>query len=132
MAERGMGREYKDFLQLWADFHREQLNILNDLQRNKDQTIILWSSHLTVPGVVEKYFNMNNFVIQTWVENYSELPNKLLNLGYKLIMSTKNAWYLDHGFWGHTKYYTWQHVYYNRIPRHVSVIHFFNEILKTE
>lgn len=32
-------------------------------------------------------------------------------------MSTKNAWYFDHGFWGITKFYQWRTVYSNRIPR---------------
>ena len=30
-------------------------------------------------------------------------------------MSTKNAWYLDHGFWGTTRYYDWRTVYSNKL-----------------
>lgn len=33
------------------------------------------------------------YIIQTWVETTDEQPLKLLNMGYELIMSTKNAWY---------------------------------------
>lgn len=33
------------------------------------------------------------YIIQTWVESSASLPQKLLDLGYELIMSTKNAWY---------------------------------------
>lgn len=54
-------------------------------------------------------------IIQTWVETSNKLPKKLLDLGYELIMSTKNAWYFDHGFWGVTKYYTWKMAYDNKI-----------------
>lgn len=50
------------------------------------------------------------------------LPDKLLDLGYELIMSTKNAWYFDHGFWGVTKYYTWKMAYDNRIPTRNGVL----------
>lgn len=57
-------------------------------------------------------------------------------------MSTKNAWYFDHGFWGNTKYYTWcvteinkpnetftkqfnlfrKTAYDNRLPKHINVL----------
>lgn len=37
-------------------------------------------------------------------------------------MSTKNAWYLDHGFWGATTYYPWRTVYRNRLPNHPGVL----------
>lgn len=50
------------------------------------------------------------------------MPKKLLDLGYELIMSTKNAWYFDHGFWGITKYYQWKAVYENRLPLHKGVL----------
>lgn len=60
--------------------------------------------------------------MQTWVESSDEQPNKLLDLGYELIMSTKNAWYFDHGFWGQTKYYTWKTAYDNRLPQHSGVL----------
>lgn len=37
-------------------------------------------------------------------------------------MSTKNAWYFDHGFWGNTRYYNWKTVYENRLPTHPKVL----------
>lgn len=37
-------------------------------------------------------------------------------------MSTKDAWYFDHGFWGQTRYYTWKMAYKNRIPRDRNVL----------
>lgn len=62
------------------------------------------------------------YIIQTWVESSNEQPNKLLDLGYELIISTKNAWYFDHGFWGSTKYYNWKTAYDNRLPQHKGVL----------
>lgn len=64
----------------------------------------------------------SRYIIQTWVETSNELPKKLLELGYELIMSTKNAWYFDHGFWGVTKYYTWKTAYDNRILHQDGVL----------
>ena len=56
-------------------------------------------------------------MIQTWLPSSSTIPKELQKLGYKLIVSTKDAWYLDHGFWGVTTYYTWKKVYDNQLPK---------------
>lgn len=56
------------------------------------------------------------FVIQAWTETSDDVIEELLAKGYKMIISTKNAWYLDHGFWGNTVYYKWDRVYDNQIP----------------
>lgn len=61
-------------------------------------------------------------MIQTWVESNDEMPQELLQRGYQLIMSTKNAWYFDHGFWGITRFYTWKNAYDNRLPLHRGVL----------
>lgn len=61
-------------------------------------------------------------MIQTWVPASNELPQKLIDLGYQLIISTKDAWYLDHGFWGSTKYHTWRTAYSNVLPRNEKVL----------
>lgn len=39
-----------------------------------------------------------------------------------MIISTKDAWYLDHGFWGSTTYHNWQVVYNNRLLQHKNVL----------
>lgn len=62
------------------------------------------------------------YIIQTWVPQTDVLPKQLLGKGYKLIMSTKDAWYFDHGFWGQTRYYTWKMAYRNRLPRDRNVL----------
>lgn len=78
--------------------------------------MIVWSSHLTDSNHIERYLQKDRYIIQTWVPSDDALPNELLSKGYSLIMSTKNAWYFDHGFWGQTLYYQWRTVYENRIP----------------
>lgn len=93
--------------------------INEESQDESTDKAIVWSSLLTSPEFIEKYLNKSKFVVQTWVEADKDLNKKLLDLGYKLIISTKDAWYLDHGFWGVTKYHTWRDAYKNQIPQHV-------------
>lgn len=62
------------------------------------------------------------YIIQTWVPSSDTLVKELLALDYKLIISTKDAWYLDHGFWGKTVYYQWSTVYNNKLPVHDNVL----------
>ncbi|KAF7989910.1 hypothetical protein HCN44_008584 [Aphidius gifuensis] len=121
MKARGMGTTTDDFFKLWSEFHSKQLGIIDDLKKNND-SVIIWSSGLTLPDVIDKYLNKSRFVIQTWLESSSTVPNELLNKGYKLIISTKDAWYLDHGFWGVTKYHSWRDAYQNRIPKSEGVL----------
>ncbi|XP_057323366.1 chitooligosaccharidolytic beta-N-acetylglucosaminidase-like [Microplitis mediator] len=122
MQERGMGRTAEDFYQLWSEFHAEQVKLIDEIKEGRIDNVLLWSSALTSPDVIEKYLDKTRFIIQTWVESGSELPSELLQRGYKLIMSTKDAWYLDHGFWGKTRYHSWRDAYNNRIPRNVGVL----------
>ncbi|XP_053681689.1 chitooligosaccharidolytic beta-N-acetylglucosaminidase [Sabethes cyaneus] len=116
LRKQGKGREAQDFLDLWGEFQRNVLELWDRARYfQAPSPTVLWSSHLTDPDVIEKYLPKDRYIIQTWVENGAELPKKLLKKGYRLIISTKNAWYFDHGFWGITSYYNWRKVYNNRI-----------------
>ncbi|KAJ8930670.1 hypothetical protein NQ314_016511 [Rhamnusium bicolor] len=65
----------------------------------------------------------SEYIIQTWVtESEQNLITNLLKLGYKLILSTKDRWYLDHGFWGSTTYYNWRRIYENQMSNHPSIL----------
>jgi len=61
-------------------------------------------------------------VIQTWVEANQTLPAQLLSKGYRLILATKDTWYLDHGFWGTTKYHSWRVAYDNKLLQNPGVL----------
>lgn len=119
-----MGRNTEDFLAIWSEVHNKQIEMLNDESedRSTDRAIV-WSSQLTSPELIEKYLDKDKFIVQTWVEASKDLNKKLLDLGYKLIISTKDAWYLDHGFWGGTRYHTWRDAYANSIPQNVILIY---------
>lgn len=122
LQNNGKGRDLPAFLDLWGIFQSEALKKFDEQTGNEDSSVILWSSHLTDPEVITKYLKKERYVVQTWVPAVDELPKRLIDLGYKLIISTKDAWYLDHGFWGSTKYHTWQTAYNNRILEGPNVL----------
>ncbi|KAL7287361.1 hypothetical protein TKK_0018478 [Trichogramma kaykai] len=127
MARMGLGREPSDFLEIWSQVHKRQLEMLNEDvakvdEEEADGSVILWSSQLTQPETIERYLDKRRFVVQTWVEAGKDLNERLLELGYRLVISTKDAWYLDHGFWGATKYHSWRDAYRNRIPQRAGVL----------
>ncbi|XP_044269002.1 chitooligosaccharidolytic beta-N-acetylglucosaminidase [Tribolium madens] len=115
LDKNGKPRTTETFLDLWSDYQEKSLAAFDFVVRNSDTPIILWSSHLTQVDIIEKYLSKSRYVIQTWVPADDELPKNLLLLGYRVIVSTKDAWYLDHGFWGSTVYHNWRTVYNNRI-----------------
>ncbi|XP_055389854.1 chitooligosaccharidolytic beta-N-acetylglucosaminidase [Condylostylus longicornis] len=122
----GLSRTEESFYRLWSDYHKNNLDIWDEIKSKKrlndQQPVIVWSSHLTYPDVIEKYFPKNRYIIQTWVGADLPLNTELLQKGYRIIVSTKDAWYLDHGFWGQTTYYNWKRVYQNQIPRDSGVL----------
>ncbi|XP_055616455.1 chitooligosaccharidolytic beta-N-acetylglucosaminidase [Toxorhynchites rutilus septentrionalis] len=123
LASHRRGREQKDFLDLWGEFQRSVLKLWDRSRSNEPLSpTILWSSHLTDPEVIETYLSKDRYIVQTWVEESNELPKQLLKKGYRLIISTKNAWYFDHGFWGVTNYYGWRKVYNNKILKNSLIL----------
>lgn len=122
LHDHGRGTNLEDFLFLWGEFQRQASMAFDDQAKHNRTKFIMWSSALTEIDVILKYLHKDRYIIQTWVASNDTLPTNLLNLGYKLIMSTKNAWYLDHGFWGSNKYYSWRVVYDNRLPDHANVL----------
>ncbi|CAO1349067.1 unnamed protein product [Diamesa tonsa] len=121
MQTKGWDRSVNGFLLLWSEFQSKVLAIWDEVT-NRNDSIILWSSDLTNPKNIEKYLPKERYIIQTWLPNTATIPKELMRKGYRVIISTKNAWYFDHGFWGTTSYYNWKKVYSNRIPRDSLVL----------
>ncbi|RZC38328.1 beta-N-acetylglucosaminidase NAG2, partial [Asbolus verrucosus] len=115
-------RTTETFLDLWSSYQAQALKAYDAGVGNTNTPIILWTSHLTEIDVIEKYLPKERYIIQTWVPAADNLPKNLLALGYKIIVSTKDTWYLDHGFWGSTVYHNWRVVYNNKIPRDYGVL----------
>ncbi|PSN48529.1 Chitooligosaccharidolytic beta-N-acetylglucosaminidase [Blattella germanica] len=122
MDEHYQGRSEAEFLQLWADFQNKALRTWDEEAGHSNTPIILWSSHLTKSAVIESFLDKNRYIIQTWVPASDPLPSELLAKGYNVIYSTKDAWYLDHGFWGSTVYHSWRVAYDNKIPHKSGVL----------
>lgn len=123
MKKKRLGQGIEDFLKIWAEMHDKQVQMLNEeSEDNSTDKAIVWSSQLTSPGLIENYLNRDKYIIQTWTDHNDKLNDRLLGLGYKLIISTGDAWYLDHGFWGGIPYRDWRAIYKNRIPNKVTII----------
>ncbi|XP_057669442.1 chitooligosaccharidolytic beta-N-acetylglucosaminidase [Diorhabda carinulata] len=103
------------YFDLWGEFQKKNLKAFDQATGHNKTSIIVWSSHLTDPSIITKYLSKERFIIQTWVpESENDLIKQLLNLGYRVIISTKDKWYLDHGFWGeYWTYHKWKTVYDN-------------------
>lgn len=65
---------------------------------------------------LKRCFFSFRFVVQAWLNANDPSIDQLLDKGYKVIISTENAWYLDHGFREQTRYNTWKEVYNNQLP----------------
>ncbi|KAF5294923.1 hypothetical protein FQR65_LT10635 [Abscondita terminalis] len=118
----GRNRSTEEFLQLWGDYQVNALNAYDSVVGHKNTQIIMWSSALTEVGIITRYLPKDRYIIQTWVPADDNIPELLLQLGYKVIVSTKDAWYLDHGFWGTTQYHGWRVSYSNKLPKHLNVL----------
>lgn len=122
MSSRNYKLDSFGFLQLWSEFQGKALNAWDEVTGGKNDSIILWSSELTSPTNIEQFLPKERYIVQTWLPDSNDIPKQLISKGYRIIMSTKNAWYFDHGFWGITKYYNWKTVYQNRLPQNPLVL----------
>ncbi|XP_046396896.1 chitooligosaccharidolytic beta-N-acetylglucosaminidase-like isoform X2 [Ischnura elegans] len=117
MESRGYPRTKEGFVRAWAEFQDRALSF-------GPSTAILWTSDLTGSGAVEEYLDKGRYVIQAWMPAGDPMPTDLLAKGYRVIFSTKDAWYLDHGY-GNWKgsstsgypFHPWQVGYDNALPQ---------------
>lgn len=50
-----------------------------------------------------------------WTNANDSTADQLLKMGYRVIMATRDTWYLDHGFWGDTAYHKWSQAYNSQL-----------------
>ncbi|KAF4531844.1 hypothetical protein B566_EDAN000870 [Ephemera danica] len=106
-----------DYHWAWSFFQNEALRYLDMVYNYTNPTVILWSSGLTQPDKIQENLDASRYVIQTWVPENQSLPQDLINLGYNVIVSNKDAWYLDWGFHGDGRSYsTWKRAYDAKMP----------------
>eukprot|EP00095_Tigriopus_kingsejongensis_P003204 maker-scaffold50_size457468-snap-gene-1.13 protein:Tk03204 transcript:maker-scaffold50_size457468-snap-gene-1.13-mRNA-1 annotation:"chitooligosaccharidolytic beta-n-acetylglucosaminidase" len=122
------------FLKLWSFFQdkaKKRLVQANGGHEFKNN-IIIWTSELAKPDVIERFLPSRDYVIQVWCESTDVWISQLLDKGYRLIFSNSDAWYLDCGFgaWvfsgqGHdnnwcSPFKSWK-IFYENSPRNLVV-----------
>lgn len=103
------------YLDLWSEFHRKALNVYDHEVGNSNSDIIVWSSGLTEPKIIEKHLDKKRFVVEVWYGD--EITVELANLGYKVIVAVEDVYYLDHGLRPPTTYHSWKVIYNNKLPK---------------
>jgi hexosaminidase len=92
MAKSNLTKDSMGFLKLWSEFQGKALKVWDEVTGNRGDSIILWSSELTNPDNIELFLPKDRYIVQTWVPDTVDIPKKLMEKGYRIIMSTKNAW----------------------------------------
>lgn len=114
MKSNNRSLDENNYLDLWSLFHTNSLNAFDKESGDVSSDIIVWSSGLTEPEIIEKHFDKKRFTVETWEK--SDVLIDLVSLGYKVIMAFKDVYYLDHGFWYPTNYHNWKIIYNNKMP----------------
>lgn len=114
MTKNNRSLDEHNFTELWAQFHANSLSEYDKEAGNSNSDIIVWSSGLTEPDVIEKHLDKKRYIVEAW--EGLVLPVELVKLGYKVIVALKDIYYLDHGFWIPTQYHNWKTIYNNRLP----------------
>ncbi|XP_050421397.1 chitooligosaccharidolytic beta-N-acetylglucosaminidase-like [Adelges cooleyi] len=104
----------ESYFELWSEFQDKALTAYDQEVGNSDSDIIVWTSGITDSGIIEKYLDKNRYIVQVW--QGSLVPVELANLGYKVILSDENIYYLDHGLRPSTHYHSWKEIYNTPIP----------------
>ena len=92
MKTKNFNHDSMGFLKFWSKYQEKALKVWDEINENKNISIVLWSSELTAPDNIEHFLSKERYIVQTWVPDSSDVPGQLMKKGYRLIISTKNAW----------------------------------------
>ena len=98
MTEHRMGQNDSDYLQLWDMFQKKAYTKLVEANSNKEIPVVLWTSHLTAQGSVDKYLDKDKYIIQIWANSNDQVIAELVNKGFRVIFSNYDALYFDCGW----------------------------------
>nr|XP_045602904.1 chitooligosaccharidolytic beta-N-acetylglucosaminidase-like isoform X2 [Procambarus clarkii] len=121
MNSNNFGLESDSYYQQWAIFQEKSRQLLTSANGGKEVPGILWTSHLTEAGRVDRFLNNSQYIIQIWSTGDDPVIGELLNKNFRVIFSNYDAWYLDCGMgawvgdgnnWC-SPYKGWQKVYEN-------------------
>ncbi|XP_049963384.1 probable beta-hexosaminidase fdl [Schistocerca serialis cubense] len=108
---------------LWGGFmRRAHRELVAASQGNPPTAVLVWSSELTAPHNLRRYFDPSTHVVQVWGGSKWNETLPVLLAGFRAVVSHVDAWYLDCG-WGDFRsggagpcgpVATWQTVYSHR------------------
>lgn len=101
------------YFELWSEFQSKALKTYDNEVGNSKTDIIVWSSGLTNPKIIEKYLDKNRFTVEVWD---GHITSELVDLGYKVIVAVEDIYYLDHGLRPTTNYHSWKVIYDEQMP----------------
>jgi len=97
MTNQGMGQTVDDYMQLWDMFQKRAYMKVVEANGGKEIPVVLWTSHLTEKGLVDKYLDKNKYIIQIWTTGRDRVIAELVNKGFRVIFSNYDALYFDCG-----------------------------------
>jgi hexosaminidase len=120
MTARDWQLDSEHFMKLWGIFQTRAQERLDRMSSGR-LPLILWTSELTEEPHVSEYLDSERYIVQVWTEGGDERIQRLLEGGYKLIISNYDALYLDCGYgsWASdgyiwcSPYHEWQKLYQN-------------------
>lgn len=98
MTSQGMGQTNDDYLQLWDMFQKKAYMKVVEANGGNEIPIVLWTSHLTAEGAIDKYLDNEIYIIQIWTTGRDAAIANLVNKGFRVIFSNYDALYFDCGF----------------------------------
>ncbi|KAJ2943680.1 hypothetical protein O0L34_g16793 [Tuta absoluta] len=125
MRDKGYEVNLEGFMALWGEFHKKSLQSWDEALGAIDvepQPVMVWSSELTQPQRILEHLDSERYIIEVWEPLASPLINQLSRLNYRVVSVPKDIWYLDHGFWGNTKYSNWRRMYGHTLPSDSNVL----------
>ncbi|KAG7167815.1 chitooligosaccharidolytic beta-N-acetylglucosaminidase-like [Homarus americanus] len=97
MTENNNGLDADAYYVQWGTFQERARQLLTTANGEKEVTGILWTSHLTEAGHVDRFLNNSQYIIQIWTTGDDPVIGELLKKNYRVIFSTYDSWYLDCG-----------------------------------
>jgi len=130
MHQHNRGTSKRDYEMLWGEFQQSAyIKLTQSLSKTDNITAILSISDLVLNSEFGKqYVPPENYIIEVWDSSVEMTVPNLLDLGYRLIISNSDAWYLDCGFGGWVSggnnwcspYKGWQIMYDNSLYKSLN------------
>jgi hexosaminidase len=119
MTEKGYSNTDEGFIKLWGYFQQKAQERLDAVSNNRSVQIMLWTSELTDVPHISQYLDKNRYIIQAWTAKNDPKIMRLLEDGYKMVISNYDALYLDCGYGNFaynglvwcSPYHDWQKIY---------------------